>query len=125
MTNQTFPSPSRSLTAALAAATAALIFLVPAGRSDSATVSWAAPTPADLAVFNVDVGRPVSFSLSAATDVPGAIVHIAPAQALPRGVSFNSSDGISARALFTWRPETPGKYTIKFVASLAGTTAAS
>ena len=85
-------------------------------------MSWVSPTPADLAAFSVTPGHQVSFSLSAASDVPGSIVHIAPAQPLPSGVSFNSSDGIAARAIFKWTPETPGDYTIKFVASLAGTT---
>jgi len=110
------------LSAALAAAAVALIFLVPAARSDSATVSWISPTPADQARFSVSPGHQVSFTLTASTDVPGTIVHIAPGRALPTGVSFNSSDGISARAIFSWTPETAGDYTLKFVASLAGTT---
>jgi lipoprotein-anchoring transpeptidase ErfK/SrfK len=110
------------LPAVLAAVSLALLLLVPAARSDTAGVSWTSPTPADLARFTVTQGSKVSFSLTAATDVPGGIVHISAAQKLPSGVSFNSSDGIAARAGFAWAPETPGTYTIKFTATLVGTT---
>jgi lipoprotein-anchoring transpeptidase ErfK/SrfK len=49
-------------------------------------------------------------------------VHIAPAQKLPTGVSFNSSDGVAARAGFSWTPETAGDYKVRFAATLVGTT---
>jgi hypothetical protein len=97
-----------------------MLFVVPAAHSDSAPVTWMSPTPADKAKFTVMEGKQVTFSLSASSEVLGGIVHIAPAKAFPKGVSFNSSDGTTARASFTWRPETPGDYTIKFVASLVG-----
>ena len=124
MKNRVFPSFSSSSTAALLAAVAAFVILVPAARSDS-TVSWIDPTPADQAKFSVNPGQRVSFTLTAASDTPGAIVHIAPVTKLPAGVSFNSSDGISAQARFLWEPETPGDYTIKFVASIVGGTPAT
>jgi lipoprotein-anchoring transpeptidase ErfK/SrfK len=106
----------------LAAAALALLLLVPAARSDSASVSWTAPTPADQARFSVSPGKQISFTLMASTPELGGIVHIAPAQPLPRGVLFNSSDGVAARASFSWAPDTPGDYTIKFTAALVDTT---
>jgi lipoprotein-anchoring transpeptidase ErfK/SrfK len=111
-----------SLSRSFSVTALALVFLVPAAQSDSAPVSWSSPTPTDQARFSVSPGQRVSFTLSATTDQVGAIVHIAPARALPTGVSFNSSDGVSARASFSWVPEKPGDYTIKFTASLVGTT---
>jgi hypothetical protein len=123
--NRVVPLLFRSLPTALAVSAAAVLVLVPAARSDSAVVSWVSPTPADQARFSVSPGHQVSFTLTASSDVPGAIVHIAPARTLPTGVSFNSSDGISAQAKFAWTPEVPGDYTIKFVASLVGSTTAA
>jgi lipoprotein-anchoring transpeptidase ErfK/SrfK len=99
-----------------------VLLLVPAARSDSTGVNWTSPTPADLAKFSVNHGAKVTFSLTASTEVPGGIVHIAPAQKLPTGVSFNSSDGIAARAGFAWTPETAGDYKVRFAATLVGTT---
>jgi hypothetical protein len=116
------PFSSKLFSAALAVAALALLLLVPAARSDSTSVSWTSPTPADLARFNVNSGSKVSFSLTASTEVPGGIVHIAAAQKFPTGVSFNSSDGVVGRASFSWTPETPGDYRVRFAASLAGTT---
>lgn len=116
---------AKSFPAALAAVALALLLLVPAARSDSAGVSWASPTPTDQSRFNISPGKLVTFSLSASTAEPGAIVHIAPAQPLPSGVRLNSSDGVTAQAKFSWNPETPGDYTIKFTAMLVGTTTAA
>jgi hypothetical protein len=107
---------------ALAAAAIALLLLAPTARSDSTSVSWTSPTPADKARFTVNPGRQLSFTLTASTAEPGGVVHIAPAQALPKGVLFNSSDGAAARATFSWTPELPGDYSITFTASLVGTT---
>ena len=118
--SQTVPL-SRAFFSALAASVLAVLFLVPAALSDTTTVSWTSPTPTDKAKFSVTVGKKVGFSLNASTDVVGGIVHIAPARALPKGVLFNSSDGTTARANFSWTPETPGDYTLKFAASLVGT----
>ena len=111
-----------SLSRSLAAAAVALVFLVPAARSESAPVSWSAPTPTDKARFDVSPGHRVSFALSATTDQAGAIVHIASSRPLPIGVSFNSSDGVAAHATFSWTPDKPGDYSITFTASLVGTT---
>ncbi len=116
------PFSSKLFPAALAAAALALVLLVPAARSDSTSVSWASPTPADQASFNVKKGSKVSFALTASTEVPGGIVHIATAKKFPTGVSFNSSDGVVGKASFAWTPDTPGDYTIKFMATLVGTT---
>jgi len=117
--------PVPSLTRSLLAAAFVLLLLVPAARSDSATVSWASPTPADQAQFSVSTGKSVKLTLSASTAVIGGIVHIAPTQAFPKGVSFNSSDGTVAQASFSWTPETPGDYKVRFTASLVGTTTAA
>jgi hypothetical protein len=114
-----------SLYRSFCVAALALVFFVPAALSDAAPVTWSSPTPTDQARFSVNPGQRVSFTLSAATDQVGAIVHIAPARALPTGVSFNSSDGISARAIFSWEPENPGDYKLTFTASLVGTTTAA
>jgi hypothetical protein len=120
--NRAVPHLSRLFPVALSAAALALLLLLPAARSDSTTVNWTSPTPADLAKFSVNQGAKVTFSLTASTDVSGGIVHIAPAQKLPTGVSFNSSDGVAARAGFSWTPETAGDYKVRFSASLVGTT---
>jgi lipoprotein-anchoring transpeptidase ErfK/SrfK len=118
---QTVSFSSKVFPVALSLAALTLLLLVPAARSDSASVSWTSPTPADIARFSVDPGSKVSFALTDSTEVPGGIVHIAPAQKFPTGVAFNSSDGIVGRASFAWTPETAGDYTIKFTASLVGT----
>jgi L,D-transpeptidase-like protein len=103
---------SASLTAGLA-----LLLLVPAAKSDSALVSWATPTPADHSRFNVKPGSKVSFELFATTTVPGAIVHIGPARALPSGAVFSSADGSTAHGTFSWTPKRGGDYTLRFAAS--------
>src|SRR4029453_9401330 len=123
--NPQFPSLARSFGAALAASALALLLVASAGRADSSSVTWTAPTPADQAKFSVSPGQSASSSLTASTVEPGGIVHIAPAQTLPKGVRFNSSDGVAARATFSWTPDTPGDYTIAFTASLVGTTTAA
>ena len=111
--------------ATLAIAAFALLLLVPAALSDSVGIAWTSPTPTDQAKFSVKPGKLVSFSLTATTDVPGAIVHIASAKPLPTGVRLNSSDGVAARATFAWNPDTPGDYKIQFTAQLVGTTTAA
>ena len=116
------PTFAKAFSATFAVAAFALLLLVPAALSDTTGVSWTSPTPADLAKFSVNPGKLVSFSLTATTDVPGAIVHIAPAKALPTGVRLNSSDGVAARATFAWNPDSPGDYKIQFTAQLVGTT---
>ena len=119
------PSLARSFGAALAASALALLLVASAGRADTASVTWTSPTPADQAKFNVNPGKSVTFSLTASTEEPGGVVHIAPAATLPKGVQFNSSDGVAARATFKWTPDTPGDYTITFTAALVGTTDAA
>ena len=119
------PSLARSFGAALAASALALLLVASAGRADTASVTWTAPTPADQAKFSVNPGKTVAFALTASTAEPGGVVHIAPAETLPKGVQFNSSDGVAARATFKWTPDTPGDYTIAFTASLVGTTDAA
>jgi lipoprotein-anchoring transpeptidase ErfK/SrfK len=108
--------------AALGAVAAAFLFLVPAARSDTSTVVWTTPTPKDQASFTVDHGKRVTLKLAAATSAGAGIVHIAPAQKFPTGVSFNSSDGLTASASFSWTPEAAGVYKLKFTASLVGST---
>jgi lipoprotein-anchoring transpeptidase ErfK/SrfK len=116
---------AKSFLAAFGAVAAfALLLLVPAARSDSSSVSWVSPTPLDKTKFSVSLGNLVNFSLTA-TGEPGASVHIDPAQPLPSGVRFNNSGGgVTAQAKFSWNPDTPGDYTIKFTATgtLLGTT---
>jgi L,D-transpeptidase catalytic domain/GW (Gly-Tryp) dipeptide domain len=108
--------------AAIGAVAAAFLFLVPAARSDTSTVIWTTPTPKDQARFTVDQGKRVTLKLAAATFDGAGIVHIAPAQRFPTGVSFNSSDGLTASALFSWTPEAAGDYKLRFSASLVGST---
>jgi len=96
--------------------------VVPAAKSDTATVSWAAPTPADQTRFTVTLGSKVSFILSASTTVPDAMVHIAAAKTLPKSASFDVTDGALAHGAFTWRPLTAGNYSVQFTASTVGTT---
>jgi len=45
--NPQFPSFARSFGAALAASALALLLVASAGRADSSSVTWTAPTPAD------------------------------------------------------------------------------
>src|SRR4051812_43561058 len=116
------PPLARSFAAALVASALALLLVASAGRADSASVTWAAPTPADQAKFSVNLGKTVAFALNASTLEPGGVVHIGPVDTLPKGVQFNSSDGVGARATFKWTPDTPGDYTISFSAALVGTT---
>jgi len=113
---------SSSFFVALAAAALALLFLVPAARSETTNVIWSSPTPADQAQFTVSTGKKVSFSLTASSEEVGGIVRISPAAPLPKGALFNSSDGVAARATFGWTPDVPGNYTVKFTASQVGTT---
>jgi hypothetical protein len=107
---------SRTFRAALAASAFALLLLVPAARSDTTAISWTPPTPKNHTKFTVSVGSTVTFTLTAATTLPDAAVHIEP-HGLPVGVSFNSSDGGAARATVTWTPEKPGDHTVRFSAS--------
>jgi len=102
--------------AALAAATLGLLLMIPAARSNASVVAWNAPTPADGKQFTVKSGGQVAFSLTASTTLSDAIVHIA-ASKMVQGAAFNSSDGIAARATFTWIPEEAGDYTLQFKAS--------
>jgi hypothetical protein len=115
----------RVLAAAVTAAVSALLVLAPAARSDPAAVVWTAPTPADGVQLTVRPGKAVSFSLNASTGDLVSIVHIAPAKPLPSGVKFNSSDGITAHAGFSWLPEMPGDYTVRFTATVVGGTVAA
>jgi len=101
---------------------AALSFLAPAARSDTAPVTWASPTPADKSHFDVKAGAQLSFALTAATTISGAVVHIAPAKALPSGAVFSSSDGVIANGSFTWKPARSGDYTLQFTAATVGVT---
>src|SRR5436305_15292094 len=94
--------------AALAAVLAMVLLLVPAALSDTTSVIWTTPTPKDQAQFTVDHGKRVTIKLTAASAEGTAIVHIAPAQNLPTGVTFNSSDGLTASAMFSWAPEVGG-----------------
>src|SRR5262249_58170455 len=88
---------------------------------DTASVVWAAPTPADHAKFNVKAGKRVIFQLAASTTLAGSIVHIESSK-LPTGVAFNSSDGTTARAKFDWTPEAGGDFKVQFAASTTDAT---
>jgi lipoprotein-anchoring transpeptidase ErfK/SrfK len=111
----------KSFSAAVAAAAAALLLLVPAALSDTPAVLWTSPSPKDKAEFTVQHGSRVSFKLAAASADGSAVVHIAAVGKLPAGVGFNSSDGLTASASFSWTPDTPGNYKVSFVASVPGT----
>ena len=111
-----------TLLSAALATVAAAVLLVPAALGDTSAVTWAAPSPSDGTHYSVKPGQPVSFVLNASTAELASIVHIAAAKALPVGVKFNSSDGVTAHAGFTWLPDTPGDYTVKFTAAVVGGT---
>ena len=98
-----------SFSVALGAAALALLFLVPAARSETSNVIWSSPTPADQARFTVNPGKSITFSLTASSEEPGGIVKISPASKLPKGALFNSSDGVAARATFKWSPDLAGR----------------
>jgi hypothetical protein len=108
--------------AALAAMVAGVLLLVPAALSDTPAVIWTTPTPKDQARFTVDHGKRITIKLTAASADGSGIIHIAPAQKLPAGVTFNSSDGLTASAAFSWIPEAGGDYKLSFTAALVGTT---
>ena len=120
--NRSVPSFRVSLPLALATAAFALLLLVPAAHSDATSVIWTTPTPKDQAKFTVDHGKRITIKLTAASADGTGLVHIAPATRLPAGVAFNSSDGLTASANFSWVPDTGGDYKVKFTASLVGTT---
>ncbi|MFL6018889.1 MAG: L,D-transpeptidase [Gaiellaceae bacterium] len=107
--------------AALAAAVATVLLLVPAALSDATTVLWTTPTPKDQAKFSVDHGKKITIKLAAASADGTGIIHIAPSGKLPAGVTFNSSDGLTASATFSWIPDGGGDYKIGFTATLVGT----
>ena len=109
-----------SFPVALAIAAVALLSLVPAALSDTAPVSWSAPTPADQSRFSTTTGSRVTFSLAASTTVPEGIVHIAAARSLPKGAVFNAFDGSLAHGSFSWKPERAGDYSVQFAASTVG-----
>jgi lipoprotein-anchoring transpeptidase ErfK/SrfK len=112
---------SRISFTSLALVAAALSLFVPAAaKSDTTPVSWSTPTPADQSRFAVKAGEQLSFTLSAATTLPGAFVHIAAAKALPSGALFSSADGAAAQGSFSWKPSKSGDYTLKFTASTVG-----
>jgi hypothetical protein len=113
-------NPSLSSVPLAALVAAALSLFVPAALSDTAPVSWASPTPADQTRFEVGAGAPVTFTLAAATTLPGAFVHIAATKTLPSGSLFSSSDGVVAHASFSWKPAQGGDYTLQFTASTVG-----
>src|SRR5262249_12792116 len=109
--------PAAPPRAALTAAAAAPLLLVPAAKSDTAPVTWSSPTPADHSRFSARAGSEMSFSLSASTTIPDAVVHIAPARALPKGAAFKATDGTVASGTFSWRPRQAGDYSVRFAAS--------
>jgi hypothetical protein len=119
MTKPSITFPSLALVAA-----ALSLFVPAAAKSDTAPVTWSTPTPADQSRFSVKAGAQLSFTLSAATSVPGAFVHIAAAKALPSGALFSSADGAVAQGSFSWKPSQSGDYTLKFTASTVGVSAA-
>ncbi len=117
-------NPSISLAPLAALVAVALSLFVPAAKSDTAPVTWASPTPADQSHFDVAAGAQMSFTLAAATTLPGAFVHIAAAKALPSGSLFSSSDGVTAQGSFAWKPASSGDFTLRFTASTIGVTSA-
>ncbi len=110
----------------LALIAAALALLAPAAaRSDTAPVTWSSPTPADQSHFTVKAGAHLTFTLTAATTVPGAFVHIGTPKSLPSGAVFSSADGVVAQGSFSWKPANGGDYTLQFAASTVGVSSAA
>ena len=112
--------PSISLMPLALVGAALSLFVPAAAKSDTAPVTWAAPTPADQSRFDVKAGAHLSFTLTAATTVPGAFVHIAAPKSLPSGAVFSSADGVVAQGSFSWKPAKSGDYTLQFAASTMG-----
>jgi lipoprotein-anchoring transpeptidase ErfK/SrfK len=102
-----------------------MLMLVPTAMSDVSSVVWSSPTPADRSHFDVNAGAQVSFELAASADVPGTLVRVAAATALPKGSLFTSADGAVARGSFSWKPQQGGDYALKFVATNVATHAAA
>jgi hypothetical protein len=111
----------RSFVGVVALSAVVVLLLIPAALSDTSSVIWGAPTPADHATFNVKAGKRVIFQLAASTTLAGSIVHIE-AGKLPTGVAFNSSDGTTAHAKFDWTPEAGGNFKVQFAASTTDAT---
>ena len=99
-----------------------LLLLVPAGRSESVSVIWAAPTPTDHTEFTVKARARVSFALTASASIPDAAVYVK-GIGLPTGADFSASGGSVARATFAWTPERAGVYKVQFAATTAGASA--
>ncbi len=115
-TSRTFsaPLPAKAI---LAAATLALLLLVPTAHGQANTVVWASAMQPDQFRFTATEGKRFTFSLAASASSPAATVLIEPVHGLPAGASIGSSmHGNVARATFRWRPSAPGEYSIGFVA---------
>jgi hypothetical protein len=106
------------LAAALTAAAAALLLVLPSAHGRNATVVWTAPTKADRSQFTVVTGTKLTFTLRASTTRPDATVDIEPYRGLPAGATVSTYvNGSRSRAVFSWRPTVLGDYVVQFVAS--------
>jgi len=105
-------------------ALSALVLVQPA-TARPGSVLWTSPTRADNSHFSVVLGRSLTFTLAASTS-KAAAVDIQPTLGLPPGatISTDSADG-ATRAVFSWRPQEVGDYTLGFVASVGADSAPS
>jgi lipoprotein-anchoring transpeptidase ErfK/SrfK len=81
-------------------------------------VVWKVPTRADNARFTVKIGSSLIFTLAASTS-SSATITINPVSGLPAGARVDTyADETESRAVFRWRPNQVGDYTIRFVATI-------
>ena len=113
---EALPAPARVLPV-IALAALAMLLLLPSARAANTRIVWAPATHPDIYRFAATAGKPLTFTLTAATSKPGAYVVIEPVSGLPAGASIGTSiDGKRATATFRWLPAEPGDYSIGFVA---------
>src|SRR5262249_48043837 len=117
-------APARTLPAIVALAALGLLLLLPSARAANNHVVWSATTHPNNFSFDATAGKQLTFTLTAASSLPGGRLVIEPVSGLPSGASIGStSHGKRATATFSWLPSTIGEYSLAFVAKGGGATA--
>ena len=116
----------RRATVPLALGASFFLFLLLHGSpavARTGAVVWKSPTRADNSHFTVKTGAPLTFTLAASTS-SSATITIDPVSGLPAGASVDTYvDKTESRAVFRWRPNEVGDYTIRFVATIGSDSA--
>jgi hypothetical protein len=103
---------------ALGAVCLVLLFHASPAVARVRAIVWKSPTRADNARFTVKIGASLTFTLAASTS-SSATIAINPVSGLPAGASVDTYSGkTESRAVFRWRPNEAGDYTIRFVATI-------